>query len=358
MTDYFLISSPLHFLIAANISIQDTAYESVLVIMARDAGMADGFRAVAETHPEIFNRVIMLPHESRRSRCTSAPRFRAVKALFSDIGEARIFTGNDRRLEFQYAMHIATQTGARPQGIYMDEGAVAYMGHKSMDSFAHRHIDPLFKKLFIGRWYKHALTTGASDWVDTIYAAFPEHVHPLLKKKTLVAIDPAPFFSPPFKALVADMLPDSAELTELLRGVKVVVTLPHEASYINAPQTYEAISRHLREHFAPSQIAIKPHPRIEDQHILERMFPGATILEKTTGMEALLALLSEDCLVAGDISSTLLTTKWLRPTLPIVALLVHDSPPELMTTLYTALQIPMVTPEKLPAWLTTAMTHG
>jgi hypothetical protein len=351
VSDYFLVSSPLHFLIAANISLQSEDHERVLLIVARDAAMADRFRLTAEKHPDIFNRVVVLPHDAHGSRRIRGPRFQTIKAQLADISDARIFTGNDRRLEFQYAMHVASQAGSRPKGVYMDEGAVTYFGHKSMGSFAHRTIDPLVKRLFIGRWYKPALTTGASDWIETIYAAFPEHVHPLLKPKELVRIAPEPFSLSQFKALARDLLPDGEEYAEALQGVKLVVTLPHEASYLGAPQTYEAVSRSLLDHFAPSQVAIKPHPRITNRQVLQQIFPGTAILEPTTGMEVLLTLLDDDCLVAGDISSTLLTTKWLRPALPVVALMVHDAPPKLMTDLYTALGIPMMTPADLPQWL-------
>ena len=351
MTDFFFISSPLHFLIAANIAIQEARNESILVVMSRNAQVADRFRIAAEMHPDIFNRVVVLPHEVHQSRNIRAPRFRAIHALLAGAGDVRILTGSDRRLEFQYAMHVASQTGSRPRGVYMDEGAITYFGHKSMDSLAHRYLDPLAKRLFIGRWYKPALTMGASDWVETIYAAFPEHVHPLLKHKQLVRIAPEPFALPPFKALAKDLLADGEAYAEALQGVKLVVTLPHEASYINTPQTYETVSRSFLDHFAPSQVAIKPHPRITNRQLLEQRFPGALILEPTTGMEVLLTMLDEDCLVAGDISSTLLTTRWLRPSLPVVALMVHDSPPEMMARLYAALEIPMVTPDALSAWL-------
>ncbi len=354
MTDYFFVSSPLHFLIAANIAIQEAQNESVLVVMSRDAEVADRFRIAAEKHPDIFNRVVALPHEVHQSRDIRDPRLRVINELLTGVDDVRILTGNDRRLEFQYAMHIASQGRNRPKGVYMDEGAITYFGHKSMGNFAHRYIDPLAKRLFIGRWYKPALTTGASDWVETIYAAFPEHVHPLLKQKQLVKIAPEPFALPQFRALAKDLLPDGEEYAEALLGVKLVVTLPHEASYVNAPQTYEAVSSTLLDHFAPSQVAIKPHPRITDREVLGRMFPGASILEQTTGMEVLLTLLDDDCLVAGDISSTLLTTKWLRPALPLVALMVHDSAPKLMTDLYAALRIPTVTPTDLPQWLQAA----
>lgn len=349
MDDYFFISTPLHFMIAANIALQHAHDNTTLVIMTRDATAADHFHAAAGKHPAIFQRVVALPHDTTASRHTDTPRFRAIEALLSDDDAPRIFTGNDRRIEFQYAMHIAARCAGHPHGIYMDEGAVTYFGHKSMHGFAHRYLDPLAKRLFIGRWYRPGLTTGASDWVDTIYAAFPQHVYPLLKRKTLVKIDPAPFNLPPFKALAADMLPNGARYGEMLRGIKLVITLPHEAAYIHAPQPYEVVGRSLLTHFASEQVAVKPHPRTTNHQILEQLFPGAIMLEPTIGMEALLPLLADDCLVAGDISSTLLTTKWLRPSLPLVALMVYDTAPQRMTTLYKALQIPMMTPDDLQA---------
>ncbi len=126
MTDCFFISSPLHLLIAANIAIQDAQNESVLVIMSRNKAAADRFRIAAEKHPDIFDRVVVLPHEPRAGRTVRTPRYRAIESLLSGAGEVRILTGNDRRLEFQYAMHVASRSGGQPEGVYMDEGAITY----------------------------------------------------------------------------------------------------------------------------------------------------------------------------------------------------------------------------------------
>jgi hypothetical protein len=351
VTDYFFISSPLHFLIAANISIQNPQNRATAVIISRAKKTATRYRIAAERNPKVFNRTITLTDGvDKRSNMRSA-LYKRLKAEFSQPMKCRIFTGNDRRIEFQYAIYTATKTNRHVEGIYMDEGAVTYVGHKSLHRFGHRYIDPLFRKLFYGFWCKNAITTGTSPWVSSAYVAFPDLVHPLLQHKHLVAIDPAPFKSQTFKDIASAMLDQNSDYGSLLSGIRLVMTLPHEGSYIAHPEMYQAISSHLLTHFQPSEIAIKAHPRITNHEILQQMFPGTTILDNTIGMEVLLALLDDRCIVAGDISSTLLTTKWIRPNLPVVALIAGASPSGTLIQLYTALNIPMVRNDQLAQWL-------
>jgi len=352
MTDFFFISSPLHLMMAANMVIRQPASERVAVLISKDAAANERYAAFLRQVPLLFSEVVVVPPPVRRCcRFRTSPGARLLRQVFARPMEARIFTGNDRRIEFQYAMHIASRINRNVEGIYLDEGAVTYTGHKSMHRFQHRHIDPFFKKLVYGRWYRQAITTGTSAWVDTVYAAFPAAVHPLLRRKRVLPIDPAPFATDAFKALALAMLGGHDEYREGLRGIRVVITLPHEGSYINRPDRYQAISRDLAAVFDPSQIAVKPHPRITDAGLVRQMFPGALLLEHTVGMEALLPLLGERCLVTGDISSTLLTTRWLRPDLPVVAVLAPETPAGALGGLYETLQIPMLAPKALAAWL-------
>ena len=351
MKDYFFISSPLHFFIAAGIALQNPRHTRTAVLMTKDAAAGGCFAAAAERFPQIFDRVIDLSGRQARSLRARGPRFARLRSEFQQPMQARIFTGNDRRIEFQFAMHVAAMSSPSVEGIYMDEGAITYVGHKSMHSLQHRYLDPLFKKLFYGAWYKNALTTGASAWVATAYVAFPDLVHPLLQSKQLVAIDTAPFTSAPFRALAAAVLGGDGRAAESLRGVKLVLTMPHEGSYIHNPTPYRDLAAVLGDSFAPAEVAIKAHPRITDHDLLPRLFAGMTLLDNRCGMEMLLPLLNDDCIIAGDISSTLLTARWLRPSLPVIALKVQDSAPGALLRLYDALQIPMIEPGKLAEWL-------
>ncbi|HAS81187.1 MAG TPA: hypothetical protein DCS43_00545 [Verrucomicrobia bacterium] len=351
--DFFFISSTLHLMMAANMAIQDRSRKRIAVIIAKDTSATARYAMLAGRFPNLFDEVVALsPLQGPSWRCLSTPRFRTLKTLFTRPMDARLFTGNDRRIEFQYAMHIAMRAnrGRSIEGVYLDEGAVTYVGHKSMHTFQHRYVDPFFKKLFYGGWYRQALTTGTSAWVNTVYAAFPDRVHPLLQLKVVLLIDPQPFKTDAFKALAVAMLNGHDDYREALSGIRLVLTLPHEGSYTRNPEHYQQISQALLSVYAPASMAIKPHPRITDRERIETLFPGFLLLDHTVGMEALLPLLGDGCRVVGDISSTLLTTRWLRPDLPVVAVLAATPPAEL-SALYQHLQIPMVAPGELNHWL-------
>ncbi len=81
--------------------------------------------------------------------------------------------------------------------------------------------------------------------------------------------------------------------------------------------------------------------------LLARMFPGATVLDNRVGMEMLLPSLDDGCIVAGDISSTLLTTRWLRPDLTVLALVSDGGAPAAREALYRRLKITMITADQL-----------
>jgi len=343
LIDYFFISSPLHLFISASIAVQGEADERVAVVITRNPQDRARLQDIAGRDPLVFNRVIAVPATGVvNRRGIKASVFKTLHAEFCKPLAMRIFTGNDRRIEFQYAMHVARRSGLQVEGIYMDEGAVTYSGHKSIGSIQHRWIDPLFKKLFYGFWYSNALTTGASSWVRTVYAAFPDSVHPLLKRKHVIPIDVAPFKTGPLKAIASSMLEAHPEYPALLAGIKAVFTLPHEGAYVDAPEAYAAVGRHLYKHFAPADIAIKPHPRMTRRDLPASMFPGTVLLDHRIGMEAILPLLGDSCVVVGDISSTLLTTRWLRPDLRVLALVPEGGVVGGMADLYHQLDIPMI----------------
>jgi hypothetical protein len=358
VNDYFFISSPLHFLMAANVAIRHPQHQRVAVLMSRDRTVAARYRAAAEKHTEIFNRVLDLSAAAARGRRGRAAAFRDLRAEFARPMTARLFTGNDRRLEFQYAMHIASRANPEVTGIYLDEGAVTYVGHKSRHGIAHRWLDPLGKKLYYGFWYRSAVTTGASAWIDAAHVAFPEAVHPLLRGKPLVAIDAAPFKTPRFQALATTLLAENAHDGARLPGLRLVLTLPHEGAYIRRPAFYAEIGRRLREHYDPASMALKPHPRITNHHVLAHMFPGVTLLDNRIGMEMLLPLLNDECLVVGDVSSTLLTTRWLRPDLRVLAIAPDGAAPTALAALYRRLRIPMVAVDQLADALASPATSG
>lgn len=348
MTNYYFISSPLHFCIAANIAIDHSGQTNIALMIAKNAVVSDSYASVAKHRRDIFDDVIVLTGEKGyREILSRNKKFRRLKEIFSRDEVSRIFTGNDRRSEFQYAMYIARQYHPQVEGVYMDDGAVSYAGHKSINSIQHRYIDPFLKKLLRGKWWKNSLTVGATDWVDSAYVAFPDAVHPLLKKKKLITLDAGIFKSERFMVFASDFLGADLRLRRLLSQSQVIVTLPHEAAFLAEQAVYRQLNEMLCRFYRSSQITIKGHPRARDINAVKATFPDVPLLDNHIGMEFLLPFLNDRCLVIGDISTTLLTAKWLRPDLTVIAIDVFQELNEQLTLLYEKLSIESVNIESL-----------
>jgi hypothetical protein len=359
MEDYYLISSSLHLCLAASIALRHPGHRSTAVIMTRNAANAARFADAARHSPDVFGAVAVLEAPPGIGRWASRRAlYRQIEALVAHPASMRIFTGNDRRLEYQYAMHVATRAGARVEGIYMDDGAATYVGQKSMHGFTHRHLEPLVRKLVHGWWFKDAVTQGASAWTSAVYVAFPTLVHPLLRQKKVVGIDVSPLRDEGFLRLVAALTDDFDALRQTLEGMHVVVSLPKEIHYLDRPQVQERLWAQLTARFDPTHVAVKPHPRSVRMDVLAKHFPGARIVNTNVGWEFLLALLPQDCAVVGDVSSTMITTRWIRPDLPVVATRPPQGVPPVRQALYSAIGIPVVDVDELAAALRERLSTG
>ena len=73
-------------------------------------------------------------------------------------------------------------------------------------------------------------------------------------------------------------------------------------------------------------------------------------------MEFMLPLLNDECLVVGDISSVLLTTRWLRPDIAVIALRTMDEIPDSLSDLYRKLRIEIVAADELTGSLDKLLT--
>lgn len=349
MIHYYFISSPLHLCIAANIAIDNSEIQNVALIIGKNAAASEAYSTAIQRHREIFNDVVVLPAvKGFREILVRKRKFQQLKEIFSKGESCRIFTGNDRRSEFQYSMYIASQYHPQVEGVYMDDGAISYVGHKSINRIQHRYIDPVLKKLLRGKWWKNSLTVGASDWVSSAYVAFPDAVHPLLKKKKLIKLDASIFISERFMAFAADFLGNNSRLRHLLSQSKVIVTLPHEAAFLAGESDYRRLAEILLDFYHCKQIAIKSHPRVENIDVVKTIFPGASLIDRYVGMEFLLPFLSDDCIVIGDVSTTLLTAKWLRPDLTVISIDYSQIPNKQMTHLYESLSIEKIRIDQLP----------
>lgn len=324
-TSLFLVSTPLHLMVA--IAITDTLQlaNAHLVFIDQVNGRKNPYLDTLHTWPTnpfksmaVFyrpERKVLSKLKSRRET------FSALATLIEQLQPRHIYTGNDRRVEFQFCMHTADRMGINTCGYYMDEGTFTYVGRKASNHFTDKVLDNWVKKLAYGGWWQHPATVGASAWIDTVYVSFPEIIHPLLKAKKIQQLTLQFWQSKrliEFCELLVSFIGKPVNLAEY----DLLITLPHE-SIINANGHYKEQIKTIIETAitAGSKVGVKYHPRDTNSDLLYLAdIPGVEILSRELPFEALLPMIKTGATVLGDFSTTLISTRLLRPDLKAQAI--------------------------------------
>lgn len=355
-TNYYFVSSPLHLLFSCNIALRHADDDNIVVLMPREARQFSPFEDVLSEDRSIFGDMISFETGNRAGKFAERKRrMSVIKDALLKRPADRIFTGTDRRVEFQYAMSVAT--GLRPGviGIYVDDGMASYLGHKSMHNIAHRYVDPLFKKLVYGWWWNNPMTIGSSRWISEVHVAYPDLVHELLKSKKIVAIDKESFKDPSFIALCRKLLRFRNVDDRKIREVDVIIVLTHESFYADADAHLDGLVKAVAQHDSRLRVAIKPHPRSEKAEIYRGRYPDVMFLDSKVSMELYLPLLKDECVIIGDISSALFTANWFNENARVVAVSLTRAVPahieDNLIRLFVQLGIPKIGIEQLPEYL-------
>lgn len=254
--------------------------------------------------------------------------FRRIRQCLQELQPDWIYTGNDRRIEFQFSM---AHSNAR--GVYLDDGTYSYLGRKT-HWLKDRVLDNMAKKVAYGRWWKQPPAIGASAWIDHSILAFPNSALPILKNKTCKPL-PNNLQRPEFAQLAQICLGEQPMTLGTLDGL---LLLPHSSVMSDQQQ---ALGQWLDS--CGADIAYKHHPRTghelqsADMAVRHWQLPArAWAVPSAIPMEMLLPLLPQHCKISGDVSTALLTAKWLRPELDVSAAVRADTDAswqQLLTTL-------------------------
>ncbi len=291
-----------------------------------------------------FEKVHVFPSRTKnvmKKLCNRRWSFRKLRSILDELEPDTIAVGNDRRVEFQYAMYYATYSSHHPRGIYLDDGTFTYVGRKSRE-VRDVWIDKALKKLFYGFWWQQPESVGASEWVDDAYVAFPDLVHETLKQKVLHEINAKQFEADSMKSFSRNLLEKFDIDSNELGSLDIVITLPH-ASLVGDNSRYSGVMRRLVKDLSRQgkRVGIKYHPRQtgSDPLGLARE-TGVVLLPAVLAFEVLLPGLG-DAIIIGDVSTTLLSSKWLRPTLRVIAI-ANSSYQEQFLELFKTLNIDVV----------------
>gem|GEM_PF-373423 len=310
----FLVSTPFNMLTASMVAFSLPAADTkTLWLIDQPTVQSDFVTALLEWPASPFKNSRLVSHKSsgKGKRAQRKESLKSIDALLADIKPDKIYTGNDRRVEFQYSMAHAAHS---PIGVYLDDGTYTYLGRKT-HWFTDRLLDNLIKKLIYGYWWKQPETIGASDWIQEAYIAFPQFACAPLLGKTIHPL-PLNLITKEFRQLSNICLKSNLE-SHKVDAIEGLVLLPHDS--VLKPSTLLRIKEWCNS--VSGLIAFKHHPRTTNKTLFSIAIPEESYeLPSEIPMEVMLPLLSKKTHVIGDISTALLTTKWLRPELEVTAL--------------------------------------
>lgn len=237
--------------------------------------------------------------------------FSELRKVLGYLQPIEIITGNDRRLEFQYAMKFASR---RVLGSYVDDGTGSYVSAHDVNKLkdaVDKFIDTPIKKMTYGSWYNRPSALGLSKWTQKVYLTNPELAEKRFEDKTVQAIDSSRYFAEPLVNVISEYVATLGLDGELSGDNSVLFVLPHSSIVTKLYGSFENLSCKIKEVLSKlSNAYVKYHPReVSDPLDLEGK---VKLLPANIPVELLLAFNRFD-LIVGDVSSALVSAKWLQP---------------------------------------------
>lgn len=320
----FMVSTPLHLYNALAIALKHrNDWQSHLWFIDQKDQHNPYFHVLKEwrDHPfvgiEYF--VTNLPGTGSKIQARKSA-FRKIDELLDDIRPQELLVGNDRRIEFVYAInHACRHLGFPVRGSLIDDGVYSYVDQRSK-WYQDTAVERLVKKMVYGSWYERTPSLGNSPFIDRAFVAFPEFVNSYLRRMTVESIDLDLYRSEEIQTYSSMMLEKGNIDRQMLPGYDLVLTLPHESLMYRFPAFGESI-RHLVDsvRHGGKRVGIKYHPRQKEDDPLQLVSEKDQLIPRSVAFEILLPLLGKP-LIIGDVSTALLTARWMRPDLHVVAL--------------------------------------
>lgn len=315
---FYFASTPLHLLLFSAFCIDKPEKAHHLLLI--DQKITENnvyFEAARAWQSSPFKSLHLFGGQTKKGAEKIAHRkeiFSEIQKLIDQYNPNELLTGSDKRLEFQFAASLLPKA----KSMYVDEGTFTYIPPSSLKQLSNRFIDTPFKKLTYGSWIKSTPFTGGSDYIDKVIAAFPDQVHHQLREKTIKSFPKENIFHPAISELSKQLINQSHFNLEQLKSLTYLFILPHE-SILDTPLWQQLFSNLNKKGIA---FGVKYHPRSSAPDPLNlQSLTQAIILPKILFFEALLPALPPETHLISDLSSVLLTTRWLRDDIKTTAVI-------------------------------------
>ncbi|MBS7457940.1 hypothetical protein [Coralloluteibacterium stylophorae] len=339
--DLYFASTPLIVLEAAAMALARGARARLMLLEDFDQA-ADLVRLIEGWRDNPFERIQTLPgrhtehvrgapdrerglrQSLRRVRIKRALReetLAAVRAQDAAFAPAAVWLGNDRKVETQLALHLASSRTGTRAGRYLDDGLYTYLGDVRQRPLI-RRVDWLLKQATYGRWWHRADQAGTTPWIAESWLVYPALARDQAPGRQRRALPPALFDNRAFLRLCLRAARQSGLDRATLRGCACVLVLPHSNQLRANPRSTAALRALVAEAAAKGHaVAIKYHPRESERDPGGLLGAGSIrALPGLLPMELLLPLLPRGAVLLGEGSTALIAAHWLRPDLAVADL--------------------------------------
>jgi len=254
-----------------------------------------------------------------------------MRALTRNIAPAEIWVGNDARPECQAAFSTASRPADRVTGVYIEDGLTAYAS--SVKRPLKRWENAVGYVMF-GRFWSGISVLGTSRWISKGLFIYPALVRHELSHLSHVPIAADALLTDEMRRLAAEMVRLAGADSVTISRLEAIVTVSHSSVAAKLPQYRDAIARLVAKLIESGRtVGVKYHPRQAEPDYLGLTGSNRVVLlPQGLPLEYLYLLTAPSSpgasgvaggnlqVVVGDVSTTLLTARWLVPRARCVSL--------------------------------------
>lgn len=310
----YIAFTPYHIFLASMIALEYKQDDNRLVLIA-DFAVERIAAAVRESG--LFSKSIVLPGLYKLVKHRNARRKKNAailqKQILEEISVDRIFMGTDTRIETQAAAYAVKKVNPRAGIVVLEDGGDFYSsvdeGYRPKSAWRQ-----WISKIRFGPWYEDVKIAGLYSASKEIWMMYPLLARSELQCKLRRAIDGAYCFSAAYRTFLDIYWRSFTEVDEKALAVDGVLMVTYSGYTKKFPAYISFVQDFCQAAVqAGMKIAVKYHPREESQDYCRlNEITGVVTLPGEIPAEVLYASIGKRLKwVVGDISSALMTAKWL-----------------------------------------------
>ena len=312
-----MVASPFHLFVATGLAMDTGDATNDLILAIGHPSMREYHSQLARCEMYPFRNMVEINRDFHGASYLS--KWRVIRNNIDRVRKfvelsppESVFCGNDTFPSFQCGLSLVRAEDHNSDRVHVDDGSASY---NSCSFRVGSRIELFLKRIMFGRWLHEVGQLGTTRHIDRLLLIYPELAVRSLQVKPCRPLLPDRLQSPEMIRLYAESA--GADLAGCFEaaGSKAMVFPSSSIVWGTGASRYKQGMRELcavlHDNLTTPIVKYHPFERSSDWCGLEGM-PGVTIVPQHLPAECLFLLGSRTIdLVVGDVSTSLLTARWL-----------------------------------------------